>query len=49
MMTRKKSSAGRVFGHDAPGPRLTPLGAALVGLAVALPVGGLIGLVDWLI
>ena len=46
-MNDAKKSA--VLGHVAPGPRLTPLGAALLALAVALPVGGLIGLVDWLV
>jgi hypothetical protein len=44
-----KKAVDRVFGHDAPGPRLTTLGAALLALAVAVPVGGLIGLVDWLL
>ena len=49
MKMRRKIRNAPVLGHDAPGPRLMPLGAALVALAVALPVGGLIGLVDWLL
>lgn len=37
-----------VFGHSAPAPRPTPLTAALIALACALPVGGVLWLVDWL-
>ena len=44
-MAAMKSRRHIVLGVDAPGPRLTPLGAALVALAVALPAGGLIALV----
>jgi hypothetical protein len=36
-------------GTHAPGPRLTPLGAALLAFVVAVPGGLLIGLVGWLI
>jgi hypothetical protein len=38
-----------VFGQHAPSPRLTPAGAALLALGVALPGGALIGLVAWLL
>ncbi|MCW1956546.1 hypothetical protein [uncultured Lentibacter sp.] len=37
-----------VFGQTLPAPRLTPLGAALLALAIALPCGGVLGLLDWL-
>ena len=33
----------------APSVRLTPLGAAILALAVALPGGGLVGLATWLL
>jgi hypothetical protein len=36
-----------VLGHTARGPRLTPLAAAILALAIALPGGGLIGLIAW--
>ena len=44
MAQRKK-----IAGHDAPGPRLTPLGAALIALLFALPAGAVIALIDWLV
>lgn len=31
----------------APGVRLTPLGAALLALAVALPGGVVVAIIDW--
>lgn len=37
-----------VLGKHARPVRLTPLGAALLALAVALPAGGLLALLDWL-
>ncbi len=37
-----------VHGQTLPEPRLTPLGAALLALAIAVPVGGLIWLAEWL-
>jgi len=37
-----------VHGHHAPPVRLTPLGAALLALAVALPCGAVLTLLDWL-
>ncbi len=37
-----------VLGHHAPPVRLTPLGAALLALAVALPAGALLALLVWL-
>lgn len=37
-----------VYGQVAPAPRLTPLGAALLALAVALPAGAVLALIDWL-
>ncbi|WP_168770501.1 hypothetical protein [Flavimaricola marinus] len=44
---KKRATPGPVLGHDAPGPRLTRIGAALFALCVAIPLGALIGLVDW--
>ncbi|MCV2893268.1 hypothetical protein [Lentibacter sp. XHP0401] len=38
-----------VFGQSLPAPRLTPLGAALLALAIALPVGAVLSLLDWLL
>lgn len=46
---QNRSIPGPVLGHDAPGPRLTRMGAALMALAVALPGGALIALADWLL
>jgi len=40
--------APRVLGIIAPAPRLTPLGAALLALAVALPGGALVAVLAWL-
>jgi hypothetical protein len=37
-----------IRGTTAHGPRLTPAGAALIALALALPGGLLIGLIGWL-
>ena len=44
-MTRRISLKTR----PAPGPRLTPYGALLVALALSLPVGLALAVVDWLI
>ncbi|WP_438991407.1 hypothetical protein [Lentibacter sp.] len=38
-----------VFGHDLPAPKLTPLGAALLALAIALPCGAALSVMDWLL
>jgi hypothetical protein len=40
----------KVFGHRAPAPRMTKSAAALVALACALPVGGVLWLIEalWL-
>lgn len=38
----------KVKGHHAPPVRLTPLGAALLAAAVAIPGGLLLMLADWL-
>jgi hypothetical protein len=38
-----------VLGVHAPGIRLTPFGAALVALAIAVPAGTGIGLLAWLV
>lgn len=38
----------KVYGQQIPAPRATLLGAALMALAVALPSGLLIWLVEWL-
>jgi len=40
--------APRVLGIIAPAPRLTPLGAAMLALAVALPGGALVAVLAWL-
>lgn len=46
-MKKRLSSAGRtVFGQHIPAPRLTPLGAALLALALALPFGGGLALLE---
>jgi hypothetical protein len=42
-------SVSKVCGVSAPPPRLTPLGAALLAVLIAVPGGGLIALVDWLV
>ena len=39
----------RVLGQVAPTIRPTPLGAALLALAAALPAGALLALGDWLL
>lgn len=44
-MNREKT----VFGQSLPAPRLTPLGAALMALLVALPCGVLLSVVEWLL
>jgi hypothetical protein len=46
--TRRKSPE-TVQGITAPSVRLTTFGAALLALAVALPAGAVIGLIDWLL
>jgi hypothetical protein len=38
-----------VLGVTAPSVRLTPLGAALLALVLALPGGALLGVVAWLL
>ncbi|KIQ68782.1 hypothetical protein Wenmar_02509 [Wenxinia marina DSM 24838] len=38
----KRQEGEAVYGHRATGPRLTPLGAAVLAFAVALPGGGLV-------
>ena len=42
-----RHSKPAVMGVTAPSVRLTPLGAALLALGVALPGGVLVGLVGW--
>lgn len=44
-MSRRISLSDR----PAPGPRLTAYGAALLALALALPVGLVLALLDWLV
>jgi len=43
-----KSKASPVFGQSAPSVRLTPFGAALLALAIALPSGLVLIVIDWL-
>lgn len=42
----KRAASSLVYGQSAQAPRLTPLGAALVAAAVALPGGAIIALVE---
>ncbi len=35
--------------HPAPGPRLTAYGAALLALALGVPVGVVLWLLEWLV
>lgn len=43
---RSRSPKSRVFGLHVSGPRLTPLGAALVASCIAVPCGVLLWLID---
>ncbi|MFT5742884.1 MAG: hypothetical protein ACI86S_000946 [Paracoccaceae bacterium] len=47
-MADMKPRSTSVYGHILISPRLTPLGAALLALAVALPAGGVLAVIDWL-
>ena len=48
-MVNHSMAAKPVLGSTAPGVRLTPLGAALVALAVAIPGGAIVVVLDWII
>ncbi|WP_368183613.1 hypothetical protein [Aestuariibius sp. HNIBRBA575] len=41
----KTDPAQTVYGQSAPTPRLTPFGAALIAICVAIPGGAIIGVV----
>lgn len=44
-----KRNINPVLGVSALSPRLTPVGAAIVALMIALPCGAIISLIDWLL